>query len=304
MYEVRLTVTDSNGLSSTVAQYVSAGQPIIVNDDYATTYVDTTSQPNDVLANDNGGKDINGVPLTVTIGTDYTAAHGTVVANPDGTLTYTPDPGYAGPDYVEYVVTNGLGYTNDASLNMDVEAHGDPKIVSVTCPQPALPHKANGVCNITIHDPDQSYATDTYDLTLKPLFYGGKTVKQSVSFNGGDTKVVKLLAGNGAYLLSVLNSDGTGPTNRKITYQLAKVVHFTVKIGGWDGSSVTSVVNNYKSGVNVRLDFAVAGKNHYCTVGAEAVGKCITPIPRGRHWLKVYYKKKVVAQALRGAPIK
>ncbi|WP_396349538.1 Ig-like domain-containing protein, partial [Dickeya solani] len=42
----------------------------------------------DVLANDT---DVDGNPLTVTAAT---AGHGTVVINPDGTLTYTPNANF------------------------------------------------------------------------------------------------------------------------------------------------------------------------------------------------------------------
>jgi aldose sugar dehydrogenase len=42
----------------------------------------------------------------------YTAtdpAHGDVVANPDGTFTYTPDPGYTGPDEFDVTVSDTIG---------------------------------------------------------------------------------------------------------------------------------------------------------------------------------------------------
>ena len=68
----------------------SGNEPPVANDDTNTTEVDTPVSGT-VIAND---FDPDGDTLTVTGNTD--PANGTVVVNPDGTYTYTPDPGFTG----------------------------------------------------------------------------------------------------------------------------------------------------------------------------------------------------------------
>ncbi len=68
----------------------------------------------DVLGNDS---DPNGNALYVDSFTD--AAHGTVHLNDNGTLSYTPDGGYSGPDTFHYTVTDGM-LTSTASVSLGV----------------------------------------------------------------------------------------------------------------------------------------------------------------------------------------
>ena len=59
-----------------------------------------------VLANDT---DVDGDTLAVTAASD--GAHGTVVINGDGTLTYTPVADYHGEDSFSYTSSDGQGGT-------------------------------------------------------------------------------------------------------------------------------------------------------------------------------------------------
>jgi large repetitive protein len=57
--------------------------------------------------------------LTITIDTPPT--HGTATVNPDGTVTYTPTPGYLGPDSFHYTVSDGHpGGTAGATASFSV----------------------------------------------------------------------------------------------------------------------------------------------------------------------------------------
>jgi VCBS repeat-containing protein len=67
-----------------------------------------------VLANDS---DPDGDSLAVT---DVTApANGTAAANPDGTITYTPDPGFVGTDEFRYTISDGTS-TSSARVTVTV----------------------------------------------------------------------------------------------------------------------------------------------------------------------------------------
>jgi hypothetical protein len=76
----------------------------------------------DVLAND---RDRNHDPLTVDRVDPPT--HGTATANADGTVTYTPAPGFTGVDSFPYRVSDGRGGHGRATVT-----------VSVTCPPAVL----------------------------------------------------------------------------------------------------------------------------------------------------------------------
>jgi len=99
--------------------------PTAVND----TAFTTENQPVTiaVLANDsaaNGG--------TLSLASVGTPQHGTVVANANNTVTYTPAAGYTGTDSFSYVVSDGQGDTASATVSVTVSA---PVSSSSTWPQ-------------------------------------------------------------------------------------------------------------------------------------------------------------------------
>jgi len=62
-------------------------------------------------------------------------AHGKVVINPDGTVTYIPDPGYTGPDSFTYRLKDVSGYyTNLATVTINDAATVDVKIPNLFTP--------------------------------------------------------------------------------------------------------------------------------------------------------------------------
>ena len=116
------TVSDGNGGTDVATVTVNVGgvndAPVAV-DDTVTTPED---QPVtfDPLANDT---DPDGDPLSYQ-GTP-TAEHGTVTVNPDGTITYTPDPDYNGPDTITYVVKDPSGLTDTGTITVNVTPVND-----------------------------------------------------------------------------------------------------------------------------------------------------------------------------------
>ena len=96
------TYTINGGDTATVTVTVEAvdDSPVAV-DDTATTDEDVAVDI-DVLANDT---DLEGDPITVESFTQ--PANGTVTENLDGTLAYTPDPGFSGTDSFTYTINGG-----------------------------------------------------------------------------------------------------------------------------------------------------------------------------------------------------
>ena len=91
------------------------------NDDLATVDEDSSV----VIAVLDNDTDPEGDPLTVT---SASADHGTITINPDGTLTYTPDPNYNGPDSITYSVSDGNGGTDTASVDVTVTPVNDAPV--------------------------------------------------------------------------------------------------------------------------------------------------------------------------------
>jgi large repetitive protein len=121
--EISYTITDGNGGfdSAVVPVTVADTQSPVAGDDTATTPEDTPVVI-DVLGNDT---DPQGQPLTVT---GASAPNGTVTVNPDGTLSYTPNPNFNGPDTITYTVTDPDGNTDTATVTVDVTPVNDPPV--------------------------------------------------------------------------------------------------------------------------------------------------------------------------------
>ncbi|NWF53076.1 MAG: cadherin-like domain-containing protein, partial [Nitrospirae bacterium] len=95
----------------------SVNVPPEANDDTATTDEDT-SVDIDVISNDT---DPDGAIAPATVSITDNPAHGTAVANTDGTVTYTPNAGFSGIDTFTYTVKDNEGATsNEATVRVTV----------------------------------------------------------------------------------------------------------------------------------------------------------------------------------------
>ncbi|KIN69800.1 putative hemagglutinin/hemolysin-related protein [Sulfitobacter donghicola DSW-25 = KCTC 12864 = JCM 14565] len=108
--DARVTVTVENVNDAPVA-----------TDDCVSTDLDTpVTIP--VLANDS---DPDGDPLTVT---EATSPDGTVVINDDGTIEFTPNPGFTGDAEIEYTISDGNGGEDTAIAKVSVGEETDPPV--------------------------------------------------------------------------------------------------------------------------------------------------------------------------------
>ena len=112
------TVTDGNGNTDTATVTVTINgvndAPDAV-DDSAEIPVGGSSVIVPVLANDS---DPESDPLTITGISD--PANGSVVDNGDGTVTYTPTPGFAGTDTFTYTIEDPEGASDTATVTVTV----------------------------------------------------------------------------------------------------------------------------------------------------------------------------------------
>lgn len=107
-YHITDGTTNSN--IATVTLNVLASLPVATNENF-TAFVNT-SQTLNVLANDT---DPNNLPLSINKFSQ--PSNGTLVLNSDGTLTYTPNSNYTGPDSFTYNVTDNIK-NPDGTLNV------------------------------------------------------------------------------------------------------------------------------------------------------------------------------------------
>ncbi|MDA7424467.1 Ig-like domain-containing protein [Thalassococcus lentus] len=114
--------TDGEGDTATVTVTVTDNGPPVAVDDTATTEEGTPVIIADPAGNDT---DPEGDPLTVTEVGD--PANGTATLNPDGTVTYTPDPDFTGDDTIPYTVTDGTS-TDTGEIVVTVEPEDDGRI--------------------------------------------------------------------------------------------------------------------------------------------------------------------------------
>jgi len=113
------TIRDEFGNEETTTVTVTVGtNTVTAAADSAVTPLDTPVVI-EVLTND---FDINGDTFEVT-GIVSNPANGTVAINPDGTITYTPNPGYTGDDVFVYEITDSEGNTDTAEVTVVIDSN-------------------------------------------------------------------------------------------------------------------------------------------------------------------------------------
>jgi large repetitive protein len=205
IYSVAITASDGNGgaVSTTFGWTVTNPPPVAAND-VATTLEDIlVNIP--VLANDT---DFDGDPLTVTLAS---AANGTVVIRPDGTIDYTPNANFNGTDTIIYTISDGNGGTSTATVTVAVSAVNDPPVAindaiptdedtPVTIPVLANDSDPDGnPLIITVAtSPDGTVVINpdgTITFTPDPDFNGVATISYTISDGQGgtDTAIVEVV---------------------------------------------------------------------------------------------------------------
>jgi hypothetical protein len=177
------TVSDGNGGTDTATVTITVGavnDPPVANDDEAFT-LSTVPVIIDVLANDSPGPaDESGQTLDVVAVTQ--PANGTVVLNPDDTVTYTSDPLFVGVDTFTYTVCdNGTpSRCSTATVSVTVSLLNRPPVANddAATTDEDTPVTINVVANDT--DPDNNLDPSSVTIT------GGPFNGQAVS-NGDGT---------------------------------------------------------------------------------------------------------------------
>jgi VCBS repeat-containing protein len=270
---------------ATVTLTVSAGTnaPVAQDDAYAATEDTPLTVPAPgVLANDT---DPDGDTLTAVQVSP--PQHGTLTLNPDGSFTYTPDPGFTGPDTFTYRASDGALTSNTATVTLTVtpepnrapvavdDAYSVTENATLTVPAPGV------LANDTDPDGDTLMAAlvsppQHGDLTLNPD--GSFTYTPDPGFTGPDTftyrasdgtltddATVTLTVTAGAADLAVTLTDMPDPVRRgrELTYTAtvhndgphnALDVALTLKLTG------SAILVNIQGDVNPDTDCTITYK--------------------------------------------
>ncbi|MEQ5857061.1 Ig-like domain-containing protein [Halomonas sp. EF61] len=234
-FSVGYTITDSVGdsASGTIGITVDDDTPV-ANADNATTDNDG-SVTVDVLGNDRFGADGPGGITNATV--QGGAGVGTVTVNPDGSLTFTPNPGFVGNATIDYTATDGDGSAVGGSLNVSVtdggsgpttpETDGDPHTVppKAVLDEDGLPGGIAGGISDVAGERIAATGSLGYDFGSDgPGSFSWNTAGLPVLTSGG-SPVIWSLSGNGR---SLVGFDNTG--NRVISVQLTDVANGNYKV--------------------------------------------------------------------------
>ncbi|MBI1915389.1 MAG: tandem-95 repeat protein [Planctomycetes bacterium] len=237
----RYTISDGNGGSSTASVTVSVSP---VNDapqaaDDAVSTSEDTPLTVVVLGND---ADVDGDALTISSVTQ--GAHGTVVVNADGTLSYTPAPDFDGMDSFRYTVSDGQGGTASAMVTITVSPVNDvPVAVNdsyTTAEGQALGFAAPGVLSNDSDGDGDTLATVLVSGpahgTLTMNSDGSLTYTPAASYNGDDSFTYQVSDGqalsNVATVRLTVNAVNDAPVANDDSYTVAEDSTLTVAAPG------------------------------------------------------------------------
>ena len=249
------TISDGRGGSASQVVDVSVGAagdaPPTARRDQAATPAGTPVIVA-VLANDS---DPDGDPLVVT---GASAANGAVALNPDGTITYTPNAGFTGPDLITYAISDGRG--GAAASTVSVAVGGAPDGAPTARPDQAVtdanvPVRVAVLANDT--DPDGDPLTVTGAgaahgaVALNPD--GAITYTPDAGFTGVDTITYSISDGRGGAATStVAVTVGAAPIARPDQATTSSGVPVTVAVlandTAADGATLTVTAANAAHG--------------------------------------------------------
>ena len=157
------TISDGDGGSDTATVVVTingSNEPPVAGDDYVTTSTDVPVVI-PVLNNDTGP---SGDPLTVILLGQ--PENGSATVNPDGTITFVPNPGFEGETTFEYLIEDGNGGSSTATVTVLVELRYS--FDSFNDPKEGFQHDTNGVQGV-----DRPMLTkEIFTLAPEPIFSG------------------------------------------------------------------------------------------------------------------------------------
>ena len=213
-YKANDGTVDSNEATVTIIVNAANDPPTATNDSYSTNEDTalTISAPG-VLGNDS---DIDSNALSAVLVSG--PAHGTLTLNPIGSFTYTPNANYNGTDSFTYKANDGTADSNEATVNITVNAVNDAPTIAVTAGGACLAD-FKGQSKLTISDVDTAAGSLTLsatssNTTLVPngnITFGGTGANRTVTIATASGK-----SGLATITLTVRDGTSSSATSIKI----------------------------------------------------------------------------------------
>ncbi len=223
-------VTDPSGATDTAVATITVmpdttpgNDPPIANDDSGSALPNQPVTGN-LLANDS---DPNGDPLVITLTPVTPPTSGTVAINPDGSYSYTPNPGFVGTDTFTYEVCDDQGACTTATVRITIADTPPPNSPPIANPDSTstlqnVPVTGNLITNDG--DPDGDVITVNTTPVMVPANGsvvihpdGTFTYTPDASFLGTDSFVYEISDSGGvtdtATVTVEVRPDTTGPAN-------------------------------------------------------------------------------------------
>jgi len=192
-------ISDAGDISTAVVvvTVVSVNDPLVANDDTASTDEDT-SVLIDILDND---VDIDGDQISIVISSP--PSNGNIIVHANNTVTYVPSPNYHGTDNFEYTITSEHD-TATANVIVIVNAVNDPIVANdddISTPEDVP-------VNIAVLENDENVDNDSLSIIIAPTDVptnGSITVETNgtityvpdANFNGEDNFVYTITSTGG-----------------------------------------------------------------------------------------------------------
>ena len=206
----------------------------------------------DVRANDT---DPDGDPLVVeSVGN---GADGTTSVNPDGTVTYTPDLGFAGTDRFSYTVADGNGGRDTAAVAVTVNAtgDGDGSDPGPDAPAEALAFLLDPVTGNTVPDNVAINTAASYSAkTVAVAFETGNDISgpQMIFEQGGATRGLGMFVDDGRLFIAVWNTREENWGYKELAADIAPGTRYTATLvmdGALpDDGTLTGFINGVQVG--------------------------------------------------------
>ncbi|MBX9660986.1 MAG: tandem-95 repeat protein, partial [Nitrospiraceae bacterium] len=223
-----VTITDDAGNSSTQVISVTVTPVGDITNDSLTTNEDTAISAN-VLTGTNGATadSFEGTPVLTSV---TQGAHGSVTFLANGTVTYTPNANYNGPDSFTYTITSG-GVTETATVNVTVTAVNDTPVNQVPGAQTLAEDTPLAITGLSVNDVDGNLSTTQVSVNngnLSVSLVGGATISAgangtgTLTLSGTSAQINAALATltyqgilnyNGADLLTMTSTDSNAVTD-------------------------------------------------------------------------------------------
>jgi len=216
------TISDGfHSASANVSVTVQQPLPPVAVPDTPSIQFGTNSVKVSVLTNDT---DPNGLPLTITGYTQPANVHAHTTVNPDGTITYEPDPEKIGSDTFSYTITNGY-FSASAVVTVTVQPPPPPVAVN-----DSMIITFNTPTNIAVlsndSDPNNLGLHIVIPLTTSPM-HGTATVNndQTITYTPGMAlppigTTLEPYVGTDSFTYTVSNDFTTATATVNVTVQL------------------------------------------------------------------------------------